>query len=62
VRSFDPVAETLSRERLQALQLTKLREMLGQVYGRNRFYTAKLRSSGASPEDIRSHDNRACLP
>ncbi len=59
---FDPSTETLPREQLQALQLAKLRDMLGQIYGRNRFYTAKLMRSGVSPEDLRSRDDLSRLP
>lgn len=59
---FDPAIETMPRERLQSLQLEKLRVMLNQIYGRNRFYTAKLSASGFSPGDLRSLDDLAGLP
>ena len=42
MRYFDRPTETMPREQLQSLQLEKLRAMLDQLYGRNRFYTAKL--------------------
>ena len=43
---FDPATETLPRPDLRALQLGKLQTLIGQVAGRNRFYTAKWQAAG----------------
>ncbi len=59
---FDQPTETMPREQLQLLQLEKLHAMLGQLYGRNRFYTAKLKAAGVAPDDVRSVDDLSRLP
>jgi phenylacetate-CoA ligase len=59
---FNQPVETMAREQLQHLQLEKLRYLLGQLLGRNRFYTAKLTAAGATPHDINSLNDLACLP
>lgn len=59
---FDPAVETMSREKLRSLQLEKLRAVLDQIYGRNRFYTAKLNDAGLAPSALRSLDDLARLP
>jgi len=59
---FDEATETLPRESLHALQTEKLKMMLGQLYGRNRFYTAKLKASGIGPGDVRSLEDFSRLP
>ena len=50
---FDQAIETAPRERLQALQFQKLQRLLGQVSGRNRFYTKKWNDAGIVPGNIR---------
>ena len=62
IRYFDQAIETMPRERLRELQLEKLQAMLEQLYGHNRFYTAKLKAAGAVPEDIQSLDDLSRLP
>jgi len=59
---FDQTTETLDREQLAALQLEKLQTMMSELWGRNRFYTAKWKAAGAAPGDIRSLDDLARLP
>src|SRR3990170_4969776 len=59
---FDPAVETMSREQLRSLQLDKLRAVLDQIYGRNRFYTAKLNDAGFAPGSLGSLDDLARLP
>lgn len=59
---FNQPLETMPRERLQAHQLEKLQAMLGKIYDRNRFYTAKFRGAGATPGDIQSLDDLYHLP
>jgi len=59
---FDPTAETLSREALRALQERKLRDLLEQLSGRNRFYTEKLQAAGVTFAGIRGVDDLPKLP
>ncbi len=59
---FDKAVETMPRERLQALQLDKLRVVISQLLGRNRFYTNKWKEAGAAPGDIRSLADLQALP
>lgn len=59
---FNRPMETMPRDRLRALQLDKLQQMLQQIHGRNRFYTAKLKQAGATPFDIRSLEDLYQLP
>ena len=60
--TFDPSIERVSREALRELQLRKLQELLGQVHGRNRFYTAKWHAAGVGPGGIKTLSDLAKLP
>jgi phenylacetate-CoA ligase len=53
-RYFDEKTETLPREQLLELQFRKLQVMLNEIYGQNRFYTAKLNQAGFQPGDLKS--------
>ena len=59
---FDPSIERVSREALRDLQLRKLQELLGQVHGRNRFYTAKWHAAGIDPGVIQTPSDLGKLP
>lgn len=59
---FDQATETMPHEGLQSLQLEKLQEMLALLYGRNRFYTAKMKAVSVAPDDIRTLDDLTSLP
>lgn len=59
---FDQTTETLPRERLAALQLDKLRAMMNELWGKNRFYTNKWKAAGVEAGDIRTLDDLARLP
>ncbi len=59
---FDQSTETLPRERLRALQLSRLREMIAQLRGPNRFYSAKLKEVDLAPDDIQSLEDLTRLP
>jgi phenylacetate-CoA ligase len=59
---FDRAVETMPRERLQAMQLEKLRAVISQLLGRNRFYTNKWKEAGVAPGDIRSLADLVRLP
>ena len=62
MRYFDEATETLPREQLVALQLSKLQAMMTELWGRNQFYSNKWRSAGVQPSDIKSLDDLARLP
>jgi phenylacetate-CoA ligase len=61
---FDPATECIPREELRALQQRKLRALLAELWGKNAFYTAKLKAAGMVPGDAASIslDDLACLP
>jgi phenylacetate-CoA ligase len=59
---FDPATETLPREKLASLQLQKLQTMLNALWGKNAFYTHKMKAAGVEPRDLRSLDDLAHLP
>jgi len=52
----------MPRKALEALQIEKLRSMLKQIYGRNRFYTDKLDAAGIHPESIKTLEDFKSLP
>lgn len=59
---FDQATETMPREQLAELQLGKLQAMLAELYGRNHFYTAKLKQAGFQPGDLKSLADLSHLP
>jgi phenylacetate-CoA ligase len=59
---FNQTVETMPREQLRVLQLEKLRGLLAQLMGRNRFYTRKWKEAGASPGTIQSFSDFRKLP
>ncbi|HMD33152.1 MAG TPA: hypothetical protein VKG84_14650 [Candidatus Acidoferrales bacterium] len=59
---LDPEIETLPRERLRALQESKLREQLDYLYARSPFYKDKLAAAGIRREDFRSMADVARFP
>lgn len=59
---FNQAIETMPRDQLKVLQLQKLQSMLAQIYGRNRFYTAKFKAAGLEPDAIQSLEDLAHLP
>ncbi len=59
---FDRPSETLTREALCDLQTAKLTALLEAVFGRNRFYTVKMRSAGVTPGDVPSLEDMKRLP
>jgi len=60
-RYFDPEAETMPRERLEALQLERLRAALARAY-RNEYYRRKCRERGLTPDDLRSLEDLKKFP
>ena len=59
---FNQAVETMPREQLRGLQLEKLRALLSQLMGRNRFYTKKWKEAGVRPGDIQSFSDFTKLP
>lgn len=59
---FNKEVETMPREQLAQLQLQKLQAMLNELYGKNRFYTAKFKQVGFEPGDLKSLDDLQHLP
>jgi phenylacetate-CoA ligase len=59
---FDQATETLPREKLAALQLQKLQAMLAELWGKNAFYTAKLKAAGVAPGDVGTLADLCRLP
>ena len=61
---FDQATETLPREKLAGLQLQKLQAMLVELWGKNAFYTNKMKAAGVEPRDMLrgSLDDLARLP
>ena len=59
---WDPQHETMDRERVEALQLERLRTMLARVYERVPFSRAALDGAGFAPGDLSSLDDLSRLP
>ncbi|MDA8236110.1 MAG: AMP-binding protein [Clostridia bacterium] len=60
---FDQVVETMDREELKKLQFNKLKAMINELYGKNKFYTEKWKAAGInSPDDIKTWEDFQRLP
>ncbi|HVH58734.1 MAG TPA: AMP-binding protein [Candidatus Sulfotelmatobacter sp.] len=59
---LDEVVENAPREKLREVQWQKLRELLGLVSDRNRFYTEKWRHLGIAPDELKSLTDLRKLP
>jgi phenylacetate-CoA ligase len=59
---WDPQFETLSRDRLTALQSDRLVEVVARVYDKVPFYRERLKSAGLTPKSIRSVDDLEKIP
>ena len=59
---YDQRLETLPPEQLRALQVDKLRVLLDEIYGRNRFYTSRLDAAGVGPSSVETLDDLGRLP
>ncbi|HEY5906991.1 MAG TPA: AMP-binding protein, partial [Vicinamibacteria bacterium] len=57
-----PAEEALARDALEALQGGRLAELLGQLHGRNAFYTRKLDAAGVRLDRLRLPRDLASLP
>jgi phenylacetate-CoA ligase len=59
---YDEAVETIDREKLHGLQEQKLTELIDTIWGRNLFYTAKLKAAGFEPADRKLLDQLDRLP
>ena len=59
---FQPEIETMGREEMRALQLSRLQETVSYVYERVPLYRERLDAMKVRPEDIRSLDDVRRLP
>lgn len=59
---YQPEIETMSREEIRALQLTKLQRQVAMVYDKVAWYREKMDAMGVKPSDIRSLDDVRLLP
>src|SRR6266436_8761237 len=59
---YDQANETVPRERLRTLQFQKLQKLLGEISGRNRFYTKKWNDAGIVGPGIQSFADFQKLP
>jgi len=59
---WNPVAETMARAELGALQRTRLADIVARVYARVPFYRDAFDRAGVRPEQVRSLDDLRRLP
>jgi phenylacetate-CoA ligase len=59
---WNPVLETMPREKLQKLQLKKFKEIFTWAYEHSRFYRQLYRDAGIEPGDIRTFDDIRKVP
>jgi phenylacetate-CoA ligase len=59
---WNPMLETLDRERIQALQFHKFKRLLTWVYERSPLYRRKFDGAGVKPEDIRTWGDISRVP
>ncbi|MFA5905700.1 MAG: phenylacetate--CoA ligase family protein, partial [Desulfobacula sp.] len=59
---WNPVLETLPREKLKILQFKKFKRILTWAYTRSKFHRALYDKAGLTPDDIRSFDDIKKIP
>jgi len=59
---WNPIAESLSRDELEKIQLQRLREVVYKVYNNVEFYRKKMKEKGVKPEDIKTLKDIEKLP
>ena len=59
---WNPMLETLSREKLRGLQLKKFKRIFEWAYEKSRFHRSLYDAAGIAPEDIRSFDDIHLIP
>ncbi|MFH1629584.1 MAG: phenylacetate--CoA ligase family protein, partial [Pseudomonadota bacterium] len=61
-RYWNPVLETLSHERLRALQFRKFKRIFRWAYDHSKFHRALYDEAGIAPDNIRSFDDIRHVP
>lgn len=59
---WNPILETMPREKLEKLQLKKFRRIVKWAYERSRFHRFLYRAAGLHPEDIRTMEDVRMVP
>ncbi|WP_028321334.1 phenylacetate--CoA ligase family protein [Desulfatiglans anilini] len=59
---WNPVIETLPRQKLRALQLKKFKRIFAWTYDHSRFHRALYDQAGVRPEDIRTFEDIRAVP
>ena len=59
---WNPLLETLPREKLRALQIKKFRRIVQWAYGHSAFHRSLYKSAGVTPEDIRCIEDVEHVP
>jgi phenylacetate-CoA ligase len=59
---WNPILETLPREKLEKLQLIKFKEIFSWAYEHSKFYRQLYRNAGIEPGDIRTFDDIYKVP
>ena len=59
---WNQAAETLSRDELSALQLSRLKGVVKQAYDRRSFYRSKMDKAGVNPADLETLEDIRNLP
>ena len=59
---YEPEVETMNREKLEALQLRRLKHQLKRCYQGSEFYKEKFKEASIKPDDIRTLDDIIHLP
>lgn len=62
VKCWDKILETASREKIEKIQLERLRRIVKYIYESNDVYRGELDSQGIRPEDIKSLEDITLLP
>ncbi len=59
---WNPILETLPREKLEALQIKKFRRIMKWAYDHSKFHRKLYKEAGVEPEDIKSMEDIAKVP
>ncbi|MDD4308521.1 MAG: phenylacetate--CoA ligase, partial [Thermoplasmata archaeon] len=59
---FDPEIEKLSKEKLQSLQLERLKKMVRYAYDNVPMYKKRMKEAGVDPDKIRNLEDYAKVP
>lgn len=62
MKIYDKKIETMSRQRMRALQLRRLKEIVAYAYNRVPFYKKKYDEAGVKPSDIKTLEDIRKLP